>query len=45
VVRENLNLMNGSFAVTTPVFEGVHNRDKLLIVDFVIDSMGWNVLE
>ena len=40
VVLENLNLMNGSFAVTTPVFEGIHNREKLLIVDFVFDLHG-----
>lgn len=32
-----MNLMNGSFTVTAPMFEGIHNHEKLLIVDFIID--------
>jgi len=32
-----LHLVNGSFTVTAPVFEGIHDREKLLIMDFVID--------
>jgi len=37
VVQENVNLMNSSFTVTAPVLEGIHNLEKLLIVDFLID--------
>ena len=40
VVRVHLNLVGRSFTVPPPVFEGVHNCQKFLVVYFVVDFCG-----
>jgi len=32
--------MDRSFAVASPVFEGIYNGQKFLVVDFVVDFCG-----
>jgi len=40
VVQEHLHLVYSAFAVSSPVFEGVDDREKFLVVDFVVDFHG-----
>jgi hypothetical protein len=37
VVRENLQLVNGAFAVSSSVFESIDDGKKFLVVDFIVD--------
>ena len=43
MVREHPDWLRGADEVRTPLFEGSHDRQELLIVDFVI-TLGWGVL-
>jgi len=37
VIREDLNLVRSSLAVTPPVLEGIDDCQEHLVVDFVVD--------
>jgi hypothetical protein len=37
VIGEYLDLMDRAFTVTSPVFERVHNCEKLIIVNLIVD--------
>jgi len=45
MVRENLHRVFCPLAVSSPVFEEVHNSEEFFVVDFVGDFSGLELLQ